>query len=95
MKMPKLSPAAYGVFLIGIAGFGGLLYGVDLGVIAAALLYLSKTTNLTLDADLGDRRRGAGRQHGVLSHRRAVGGLAWAQAHHDHERRDVSGQRRY
>jgi len=48
MKMPKLNPATYGVFLIVIAGFGGLLYGVDLGVIAAALLYLSKTVNLTL-----------------------------------------------
>src|SRR6185437_868855 len=48
MKIPKLSPAAYGMFLIIIAGFGGLLYGVDLGVIAAALLYLSKTVNLTL-----------------------------------------------
>ncbi len=48
MKMLKLSPAAYGVFLIVIAGFGGLLYGIDLGVISAALLYLSKTINLTL-----------------------------------------------
>lgn len=48
MKMPKMSPAAYGVFLIVITGFGGLLYGVDIGVIAAALLYLGKTVNLTL-----------------------------------------------
>jgi MFS family permease len=31
-----------------IAGLGGLLYGVDLGIIAAALLYLSKTINLTV-----------------------------------------------
>jgi MFS transporter, SP family, solute carrier family 2 (myo-inositol transporter), member 13 len=48
MKIPRLSPTAYGVFLTIVAGFGGLLYGVDLGVIAAALLYLGKAVNLTL-----------------------------------------------
>jgi SP family myo-inositol transporter-like MFS transporter 13 len=48
MKITKLNPVAYGVFLIVIAGLGGLLYGVDIGVIAAALLYLGKTVNLTL-----------------------------------------------
>ena len=48
MKIPRLSPTAYGVFLTIVAGFGGLLYGVDIGVIAAALLYLGKTVSLTL-----------------------------------------------
>ena len=48
MKLPRLSPTAYGVFLTIVAGFGGLLYGVDIGVIAAALLYLGKTVSLTL-----------------------------------------------
>lgn len=48
MLAKNLSPAAYGKFLIVIAGFGGLLYGIDIGVIAAALLYLSKTASLTL-----------------------------------------------
>ncbi|MDQ2832586.1 MAG: sugar porter family MFS transporter [Acidobacteriota bacterium] len=48
MLTSRLSPAAYGRFLVGIAGFGGLLYGIDIGVIAAALLYLSKTVNLTV-----------------------------------------------
>jgi SP family myo-inositol transporter-like MFS transporter 13 len=48
MLIDKFSPAAYGRFLIIIAGFGGLLYGIDIGVIAAALLYLSKTVSLTL-----------------------------------------------
>lgn len=38
----------YGRFLLFIAGFGGLLYGIDVGIIAAALLYLSKTVNLTV-----------------------------------------------
>lgn len=46
--MPRLSPAAYGRFIVLIAGFGGLLYGIDIGVIAAALLYLSKTISLSV-----------------------------------------------
>jgi MFS transporter, SP family, solute carrier family 2 (myo-inositol transporter), member 13 len=33
----------YGRFLLFIAEMGGLLYGIDLGIIAAALLYLGKT----------------------------------------------------
>jgi MFS transporter, SP family, solute carrier family 2 (myo-inositol transporter), member 13 len=48
MPTYKFAPATYGKFLIVIAGFGGLLYGIDIGVIAAALLYLSKTVDLTL-----------------------------------------------
>ena len=43
-----LSPARYGKFLMVVAGLGGLLYGIDVGIIAAALLYLSKTVNLTV-----------------------------------------------
>lgn len=43
-----LSTDRYGKFLIVIAGFGGLLYGIDVGIIAAALLYLSKTVSLTV-----------------------------------------------
>jgi MFS family permease len=39
----------YGRFLIFVAGLGGLLYGIDIGIIAAALLYLNKTVNLTVD----------------------------------------------
>src|SRR5277367_5726572 len=38
----------YRKFLIFIAGLGGLLYGIDVGIIAAALLYLSKAVNLTV-----------------------------------------------
>jgi SP family myo-inositol transporter-like MFS transporter 13 len=48
MLLDRFSTVAYGRFLIVIAGFGGLLYGIDIGVIAAALLYLSKTVSLTL-----------------------------------------------
>jgi MFS family permease len=45
------SPASikrYSWFLLLIAGLGGLLYGIDVGIIAAALLYLSKTISLTV-----------------------------------------------
>lgn len=35
-------------YLILIAGLGGLLYGIDVGIIAAALLYLSKTIDLSV-----------------------------------------------
>lgn len=38
----------YRVLLLLIAGMGGLLYGSDIGIIAAALLYLGKTVSLTL-----------------------------------------------
>jgi len=38
----------YGRYLLFIAGMGGLLYGIDVGIISVALLYLSKTINLTL-----------------------------------------------
>jgi SP family myo-inositol transporter-like MFS transporter 13 len=48
MLLDKFGYVAYGRFLIVIAGFGGLLYGIDIGVIAAALLYLSETVSLTL-----------------------------------------------
>ena len=42
------NPVRYTQLLIFIAGMGGLLYGIDIGIIAAALLYLSKTVNLTV-----------------------------------------------
>lgn len=48
MIASTLSPARYGKLLILVAGFGGLLYGIDIGIIAAALLYLSKTVSLTV-----------------------------------------------
>ena len=39
----------YGRFLLFIAGLGGLLYGIDVGIITAALLYLDKTINLSIE----------------------------------------------
>jgi len=54
--MPAIAPttktpntALYERFLISVAGLGGLLYGIDVGIIAAALLYLNKTINLTVE----------------------------------------------
>jgi MFS family permease len=49
MRDAACNPVRYGHFLIFIAGLGGLLYGIDIGIIAAALLYLSKTVNLTVE----------------------------------------------
>src|SRR5271163_3939342 len=54
--MPSVPPVPaapnvvrYGRFLVFVAGLGGLLYGVDVGIIAAALLYLNRTINLTVE----------------------------------------------
>jgi MFS family permease len=37
----------YGVFLLVVAGLGGLLYGIDVGIIGGALPYLEATSKLT------------------------------------------------
>jgi MFS family permease len=43
-----MSRPHYNRYLVLIAGLGGLLYGIDVGIIAAALLYLGKTVSLSL-----------------------------------------------
>jgi len=48
MSGPASGAKLYGRYLLFIAGMGGLLYGIDGGIIAAALLYLNKTINLTV-----------------------------------------------
>ena len=48
MPLLKLSPRRYGQFIICVGGLGGLLYGIDIGIISAALLYLGKTVNLSV-----------------------------------------------
>ena len=48
MPAKTSSAVRYGWFLLFVAGLGGLLYGVDVGIIAAALLYLGKTISLTV-----------------------------------------------
>src|SRR5665213_4304329 len=40
------SQTGYNRFLLLVAGFGGLLYGVDVGIIAGALPYLEATSGL-------------------------------------------------
>ena len=42
----SLDKAAYNRFLLLVAGLGGLLYGVDVGIIAGALPYLEATSGL-------------------------------------------------
>jgi sugar porter (SP) family MFS transporter len=44
---PSGSPKLYNKLLATISGLGGLLYGIDIGIIAGALLYLDKTIKLT------------------------------------------------
>ncbi len=44
--MPQNQKAAYNRFLLLVAGLGGLLYGVDVGIIAGALPYLEATSGL-------------------------------------------------
>jgi len=41
------SPAGYNRFLLLVAGLGGLLYGVDVGIIAGALPYLEATSGFS------------------------------------------------
>lgn len=50
--MPQsVNQSFYRRFLLFIAGMGGLLYGIDVGIIAAALLFLDKTVNLTVNQE--------------------------------------------
>jgi len=49
MKAKTSSTTQYGRWLLCVSGLGGLLYGIDVGIIAAALLYLGKTVNLTTE----------------------------------------------
>src|ERR1700735_4658874 len=44
--MPAVEKAGYNRFLLLVAGLGGLLYGVDVGIIAGALPYLEATSGL-------------------------------------------------
>jgi sugar porter (SP) family MFS transporter len=41
-------PGVYNALLLAIAGIGGALYGYDIGIIGAALLYVGKTISLTV-----------------------------------------------
>src|SRR6201999_1608091 len=49
MIADRLGIKGYGRLLIVIAGLGGLLYGIDVRIIAAALVYFSKTISLTVE----------------------------------------------
>src|SRR5215469_8113279 len=42
-----LSPAGYGRLMLLVAGLGGLLYGIDVGIIGGALPYLEATSHLS------------------------------------------------
>lgn len=46
-EMGPARPLSYNRFLLLIAGLGGLLYGIDIGIIAGALPYLEATSGLS------------------------------------------------
>src|SRR5882762_4622551 len=46
LRMAQNEKAGYNRFLLLVAGLGGLLYGVDVGIIAGALPYLEATSGL-------------------------------------------------
>ena len=46
VELPS-SVKRYALYLMVMAGLGGLLYGIDVGVIAAALPYIEKTSSYT------------------------------------------------
>lgn len=48
LSAPASSIHRYSLFLLAVAGLGGLLYGIDVGVITEALPYVSKTIDLTV-----------------------------------------------
>lgn len=48
MRHSSLTSSYYTYFLLSVAGLGGLLYGIDVGIISGALLYLGKTVDLTV-----------------------------------------------
>ena len=50
----------YNLFLLLVAGLGGLLYGIDVGIIGGALPYLEATSHLTA-AELSVTRLTAGK----------------------------------
>jgi len=45
--LPSADKVRYSRFLLLVAGLGGLLYGIDVGIIAGAYPYLEATSNLT------------------------------------------------
>ena len=47
LSADSASKSRYSRFLLLVAGLGGLLYGIDVGIIAGALPYLEATSHLT------------------------------------------------
>ncbi len=67
----------YNLFLLLVAGLGGLLYGIDVGIIGGALPYLEATSKLIAIATLHHRGRRTAWQrllHAVRRHTRRLDG---------------------
>ena len=77
--VPDDNKAFYNRFLLIVAGLGGLLYGVDVGIIAGALPYLEATSGSHLGPTFHRGRSGVARQRDFDFVRRTSGGLDGAQ----------------
>ena len=90
--MPQNEKAGYNRFLLLVAGLGGLLYGVDVGIIAGALPYLEATSGLNagqLSTVVAAVLLGSVISTSIC---RCPGGLDGTQASDDAERRAVCRQ---
>ena len=76
----------YNAFLLLVAGLGGLLYGIDVGIIGGAYPYLEATSGLTPAQLSVDRGGGAAGQRVLHAVCRPAGRLDGPQAADDPER---------
>ena len=79
-------------FLLFIAGLGGLLYGIDVGIIAGALPYLQATTGLTASQLSWHRGGRVAGQRDLDALRRAARRSVGPQGTHGGERPAVRRQ---
>ena len=82
----------YNRILLFVAGLGGLLYGIDVGIIGGALPYLEATSAPDPGAALDHRGGGAAGQRVLHAVRRAIGGLDGTQAADDRQRHRVRAE---
>ena len=82
----------YNRFLLVVAGLGGLLYGVDVGIVAGALPYLEATSGFQRRPTLPCGCGCAAGSCDLHTFRRVVSGLDGTQIPHGFERHDVRDQ---
>ena len=83
------SDRRYNTFLLLVAGLGGLLYGIDVGIIGGAYPYLGATRRIDAGTAFGDCGGGAAGQRVLDTFCGDAGRLDGPQAADDSERPDV------